>query len=583
MLPRPRIPRRVVAIAAAGGLAVAALGLTGCDYQAGPGSSIVTTFNGCGDTTSIVIGCTEGVTVSDITIKKRGGTNADVDHADFAVWRGLEWSSLGTGTWNSTLKNFYKQFYWPGLGVPPAADIWVEVEGVDLYLFHKDSYFLRQILKARDPIPAPTASLFSHDSPAAQGPAPVMPTIVDARQSTGTGLTYSWDTNGDGTFGDAPQGGWTGVAPPAAGTAYLPTSVTLATSVSPRVKVTDTDGKSSTKTISIPTWAQGAGGLKVDAVAGQSGQITLTPDIGTLPQIQGGTPSDRPPAPDYACIDIGNDGTYETDPPLRFLEVLPFSPTGFAPMNVNSWTGAKPVRVEFFKASPTDVTQETCAAPAADATLMSTHIEMVNGDTKQTMERGGRTLAKAKPKAYAAKARVRLTGGAVIAPGTQEGTSVKGVVNRGRYSLKAPAKGGGAVRPAAVAAFAKGDFASTSDATLSFTEDGQAYLVGTTTMVIRGSKKALACFTVAQTGTSTIWTMTGGTGAARTLRMGLTGGPTLNSSVTAAVPEGTKVTGKGASASMALTPVSISYGINASKGAGRGISSACRALVKRLP
>jgi hypothetical protein len=139
------------------------------------------------------------------------------------------------------------------------------------------------------------------------------------------------------------------------------------------------------------------------------------------------------------------------------------------------------------------------------------------------------------------------------------------------------------VRPAAVAAFAKGDFASTSDATLSFTADGQAHLVGTTTMVIRGSKKALACFTVAQTGTSTIWTMTGGTGAARTLRMGLTGGPTLNSAVTAAMPEGTKVTGKGKSASRALTPVSISYGINASNGSGRGISSACRALVKRLP
>jgi hypothetical protein len=263
--------------------------------------------------------------------------------------------------------------------------------------------------------------------------------------------------------------------------------------------------------------------------------------------------------------------------------VFHWLPTGFSGINVNKWAGAKLVRVTFFRASPTDISQITCAAPAADATLMSTHIEMVNGDTKQTMERGGRTVAKAKPKAYAAKARVRVTGGAVIAPGTQEGTSVKGVVNRGRYSLKAPAKGGGAVRPAAVALFAKGDFASTSDATLSFTEDGSASLVGTTTMVIRGSKKALACFTVAQTDTSTIWTMTGGTGAARTLRMGLTGGPTLNSAVTAAVPEGTKVTGKGASASMALKPVSISYGINASKGSGRGISPACRALVKRLP
>lgn len=427
------------------------------------------------------------------------------------------------------------------------------------------------------------ASLFSHDAPAASGPAPLKPTIVDARQSTGTGLTYSWDTNGDGIFGDAAQGGWADVPVPANGTAYLPQSVVASSIPAPAVKVTDSSGQTSTKTISIATWAEGAGGLGVAAPDGLSEQITLTPDIGTLPPLQSGTPSDRPPAPDYACIDIGNDDTYETDPPLAFQGVFHWLPTGFSGINVNKWAGAKPVRVTFFRASPTDISQITCAAPAADATLMSTHIELVNGDTKQTMERGGRTLAKAKPKAYAAKARVRLTGGAVIAPGTQEGTSVKGVVNRGRYSLKAPAKGGGAVRPAAVAAFAKGDFASTSDATLNFTDDGSTSLVGTTTMVIRGSKKALACFTVAQTGTSTIWTMTGGTGAARTLRMGLTGGPTLNSAVTAAVPEDTKVKGKGASASMALKPVSISYGINASKGAGRGISSACRALVKRLP
>lgn len=582
MPPRPRIPRRVVAIAAAGGLAVAALGLTGCDYPAGPGSSIVTTFNGCGDTTSVVIGCTKDATISDVTIKRRDGRNAEVDDAGFAVWQGGSLKSISQDEKNSRgTVTFFSLFSWGP--VPPAADIWVEAEGIETYLFHRDTYFFRQIVRARAPVPAPSASLFSHDSPAAKGPAPVVPTIVDARQSTGTGLTYSWDTNGDGTFGDAPQGGWTGVAPPAAGTAYLPTSVTLATSVSPRVKVTDTDGKTSTQTISIATWAEGAGGLGVAAPDGLSEQITLTPDIGTLPRLQSGTPSDRPPAPDYACIDVGNDGTYETDPPLPFQGVFDWNPTGFSGINVNKWAGAKLVRVTFFRASPTDISQITCAAPAADATLMSTHIEMVNGDTKQTMERGGRTVAKAKPKAYAAKARVRVTGGALIAPGTQEGTSVKGVVNRGRYSLKAPAKGGGAVRPAAVAAFAKGDFASTSDATLSFTADGQPYLVGTTTMVIRGSKKALACFRVAQTDTSTIWTMTGGTGAARTLRMGLTGGPTLNSAVTAAVPEGTKVTGKGASASMALKPVSISYGINASKGAGRGISSACRALVKRLP
>ena len=167
--------------------------------------------------------------------------------------------------------------------------------------------------------------------------------------------------------------------------------------------------------------------------------------------------------------------------------------------------------------------------------------------------------------------------------GTQSGTSVRGIVNRGRYSLRAPARGAGAARPSGLAAFTSGDFASTSDASLTVAANGKAVIAGTTTMVIRGTRKALACIKVAQTDSSTIWTVMGGTGAGRTLRMVMNGGATLNSLMTTAVPVNAKITGKGKSATQALSPVSTTYGINASKGAGRGMGAACKTLVKRLP
>jgi hypothetical protein len=415
---------------------------------------------------------------------------------------------------------------------------------------------------------APVASLFSHDSPAARGPGPLEPTILDARQSTGSAVTYSWDSNGDGTYGDNPMGGWTDRPAPADGTAYLPQAALAGASVSPAGKVTDASEQSSTATVAVPTWDQGAGGLVVGA---SSGQISLTPAIGTLP-------ADA----HYACIDIGDDGTYDTELPQLFVMVSSLAPTGFYPYLAPSWSGVKRVRVAFFADDPTPlVDRGPCNSPAPLARVLSTHMELVNGSTKAAMERGAHATAKVKR--YTGSARVRLTGGAVLNPGTQTGTSVTGVVNRGRYTLRTPARGGGVARPAGIAAFASGDFASSSNASFGVSDAGLTSLIGTTTMVIRGTGKALACIKVAQTDSSTIWTVMGGTGAARTLRMVLNGGATLNSLVTAAVPVNAAVSGKGTSATKALSPVSASYKINASSGAGRGISSACRALVKRLP
>ncbi|MEI7521207.1 MAG: hypothetical protein WCK40_07660 [Thermoleophilia bacterium] len=586
MLPRPRIPRRVVAIAAAGGLAVAALGLTGCDYAAGPGSGADIAFGGCGDTATLVRGCSRNAVLSNIRIYDKSRGEHPLASGN-TLTRDLNGGSISLGEvrYNAEFNYWQALLGWPKDG-QAAADpnspirqhLVSEPSGIGVF---SDRWLLDSVLPTRaaanlpakgDLPVAPVASLFSHDSPAASGPAPLKPTVVDARQSTGTGVTYSWDTNGDGTFGDPPKGGWTNVADPTDGTAYLPQSVVASSIPAPAVKVTDSSLQTSTTTISIPTWDQGAGGLVV--AAGGSRQINLTPDIGTLP-----TGNDPIGHVHYVCIDIGDDGTYDTAQQLRFSVSYPT--TGFAAYPAPIWTGVKLVRVDFFADVPVGADDGTCFNRNRGAQILSTHVELVNGDTKVAMERGAHATAKVKR--YTGTARVRLASGTMLSPGTQSGNAVNGIVNRGRYSLRAPARGGGAARPAALAAFASGDFASSSNASLGFAEDGTASIVGTTTMVIRGKKKALACINVAQTDSSTIWTMMGGTGAARTLRMVMNGGATANSLMTTAVPEGSKVTGKGKAASMALAPVSTSYSINASKGSGRGISSACRALVKRLP
>ena len=580
VLPRPRIPRRVVAIAAAGGLAVAALGLTGCEYPAGPGSVADTTYVGCGDTSSMVRGCTSVVLSVKVGIKDKQGDLHPLETGD-VITRSLDGSAMSPVARQNVSDSdvWFASLEWPSgrAAAARSAPIRQRLVSAPSGLF-QDRWVIDSTVPTRAAanLPAaPVASLFSHDSPAARGPGPLKPTILDARQSTGSFITVSWDTNGDGTFGDDPRGGWTGVPALAGGTAYLPQAALSAASVSPSVHVTDGSGQTTTAKITVPTWDQGAGGL----VVGASGdQISLTPDIGTLP-----TGNVTLGNVHYACIDIGDDGTYDTELPQNFVSVNPaYAPTGFYPYLAPSWSGIKRVRVAFFQDDPTPlVDRAPCNSPAPLAQVLSTHVELVNGSTRAAMERGAHATAKVKR--YVGTARVRLAGGAVLSPGTQTGTSVTGVVNRGRYTLRTPARGGGMPRPAAIAAFASGDFASSSNASFGVSDAGLTSLVGTTTMVIRGTDKALACIKVAQTGSSTIWTVMGGTGAARTLRMVMNGGATLNSLITSAVPVNAEVSGKGTAATKALSPVSTSYKINASSGAGRGMSSACRALVKRLP
>lgn len=561
-----RPTRRASAIAAAA-LAALAFTLTGCDYAADPGSSLRTDYLGCGDTSSLVRGCTSGmwatpkiigdgqareVATIDVASRSRDGQSASLVSSvtkpsdGWVVWIvGLQTQNLDPAS-------------------PVMARVWSKEYGGEWFA---KRWYLDENLPTRPSggaasVAPPVARLFSHDSPAAKAPAPVLPTVLDARQSTGTDVTYSWDSNADGVFGDPVQGGWADAAPPAPGTAYVPLA-TLQSSglLVPVVRVTDSTGQSNVAQVTLAVGDQGAGGLTVSP-SGE--QIQITPRIGTL------TAHSGPNSVNHACVDVGDDGTYESEPLLYEYWA---TPARFPSFTTASWSGSRRVRVAFFNFSV------DCNVLADGGRVLTSHTELVNGSTKAVMERGEAAVRKG----YSARARVRLAGGTTLASGTRQGLGVRGLINRGTFSLKVPARSRRVARPAALAAFSKGAFASSSNASLGFTSTGAASIVGATVMVLRGSGRSLACVRVAQTDSATTWTSLGGTGAARTLRLTMTGGPTLNDVMIKAQPENMPVKGKGTSATRALSPVSTNYAITASAGRARGMTAACRSLVKHLP
>ena len=604
--PKPRgVRSRIVRAGAVCGLALAPVAVAGCAYDAGPGSLVVNSYYGrdCGDdTTAIVPGCTNTLYLQRLRIADGNGALHELDTAEvFAKKLGAEGATVSMGA--SKSYNFsggaggrYGLNAWPSdidVTAPIRERLVSKPSG-----WWKDTWTLDVELPKRErndapsPPQAPTVQLFSHDNPmaiAAIAPGPVAPTVLDARESTGQGtLTYSWDTNGDGRFGDEAKGDWTGVPDPVAGTAYVPLQAArdaFPLSLPVGVKVTASNGVSATTTLTLPVTNQGAGSL---SAAPSTGRIAITPLIGTLSDgyiEQFGVT--------YACVGTGIAAGFETTQPIS-LE--PGNGGTFSAYRAVSWNGTRRVRVTFFKDDPTNgVPQGTCNNPAPLAVIQSTHSELVtvtNGvvTVASTKGAGAHEMAAAPaPKGYSGKARVRLNGGAIVAVGRADGASMSGVINQGTYSLTAPARTGRTARPPALALFAKGDFASSSNAKLGFSDtNATTPLTGTSTVLLRGAKGALGCMSVVRTDATTKWSFLGGTGAASKLRMTLTGGPTLNSTINqAAAPQAVRAKAKGAKGrkkASALRPVATNYAITASaKGASRALPAACRALVKRLP
>jgi len=600
--PKPRgVRSRIVRAGAVCGLALVPVAFAGCNYIAGPSSAVRNTYFGwptdCGSRDEIVPGCTKTLYLERLRIADDDGGLHDLDTAQiFAKKRGANGATVSMGESDSYTPSSDGLNYilkaWPDdidVTAPIRERLVSQPSG-----FWKDTWTLDVELPKRErndapsPPPAPTVQLFSHDNPmaiAAIAPGPVAPTVLDARDSWGQGtLEYSWDTNGDGIFGDQAKGDWVGVPDPVAGTAYVPLQAArdaFPLSLPVGVKVTTSSGASATTTLTLPVTNQGAGSL---SAAPSTGRIAITPLIGTLSDGYIGEFGVT-----YACVGTGIDTGFETTQPIS-LE--PGGGGTFSAYRAASWTGTNRVRVTFFKG---DSAQGTCNNPAPLAVIQSTHTERVtvtNGvvTIASATGAGAHEMAAARaPKGYSGRARVRLNSGAIVAVGKADGASMSGVINQGKYSLTAPARAGRTARPAALALFAKGDFASSSNAVLGFSEtNATTPLTGTSTVLLRGAKGALGCMSVVRTDTTTTWSFLGGTRAASKLRMTLTGGPTLNSTINqAAAPQAVRAKAKGAKgrkAASALRPVATNYAITASaKGASRALPAACRALKSRLP
>ncbi len=423
----------------------------------------------------------------------------------------------------------------------------------------------------------PTARLFSRTMPAAvAGPVGTIgPTVLDARDSTGPGtLVFSWDLNGDGTFGDAVQGGWADSPAPAPGTAYLPIAAMPGGqgTVPVAVRVT-TAASRSTASLDIPYWSGGAGG----GFAFRAGSDErVQPETGTLETNRAVTGHVQ-----FACLDMGSDGIWDGPPEDTFPVFGMPGVYGFS----GNWLvtlrpGTTPVTIAYF--GQRDAGSD-CTAASPISTVRFNVTKDPSGDitSERRAPRGAlaATATATRPtraRGYRTPVRLRLGGGRIHSMGTFDAdtSSTSGILTSGRFSLIAPPRARGVRRPAPLSAIRNGSFAATSDAKVSVGSGGSAANVSTgrTTVLVRGPRGALGCFRVVRTDTTTTWTFAGGTGAASRLGATLSGGATRNSAM------------NDLARGMNVAPAATTYTANATtRRKQRALPADCSALRKMLP
>jgi len=426
----------------------------------------------------------------------------------------------------------------------------------------------------------PTAKVIARSTPVLLGGGayPESRTLwreVDARLSTdggGGAMTYSWDLNGDGVYGDVSD------APSPAGTlpagvAIVPDSVlqpiaTAGGTATVGVKVTSAAGLSGTATTTLQplpnqsydnnyrNWFTLSSATPVPGDA-LTLAISMTAEFG-------GT----------ACVDADADGVYEASTSVPFRSPGPATAT-FATTALAA--GPHEVRVAFIPSG--GFNRGTCANPSADA-LLSVYRQVYVSTAAAARHTSG-----VRDSGYTARTGFRLADGAVLQPGTFSKASglLRGTVFGGTYRWSAPARGNGKARPGALVAFARGAYAAeASQLGILGGASGQVG-IGNVHMLLRGaSAKDLLCLQLAADGFDQAARIVGGRGAGAGLRGTLTG-------VEFELPfdaVGVVTTGTGASRTTAVgqvKPFTTVGTLAASTGAKRGLPGACRALVSQLP
>lgn len=382
-------------------------------------------------------------------------------------------------------------------------------------------------IEVATPAPAaaanPVARFFPDQAPADKD----VPAFVDGRLSSdplGQALTYAWDLDGDGTYGDPTDGG-TGQTPPA-GTAYVSTAAMNQTWLRRTqyqpvgLKVTAADGRSATTTgtMRITTGIGGGSYLYTPAPHVHAPNTPIVPEIVLAPGIAAGIGTGNALT---ICLDADGDDVFGDGGPV----VVATAPSPLEAPILLPATVANPA-TGFHRISATlwrnDFNQD-CAITSGDT--------FENRETRplaqvvSTVYETSAAAARKGAKQYRARATLRTTGAVPVAVGSVNAKgNAQGVIVRGTYSFRPPARGNGVKRPAALAAFRGGPYVlRVGEASMGLVRQAGAFpIVGTSTMLLRGSGGGLACLAVVGRDTSSAYTLLGGTGPAARVSMTVT-------------------------------------------------------------
>ena len=450
-----------------------------------------------------------------------------------------------------------------GFGLPIQGTAWVKVG-----------------LKEAGPATAPTARLIARSTPVLLGGGAfteprTLWREVDARLSTdetGGALTYSWDLNGDGVYGDVSDSpDPAGTLP--AGVAIVPNSVLAPIAVAGGdatvgVRVTNTAGLSSTATTSLKPLPDSSydsnyrNWFTLD---------TATPVVGASLSLALNMDSEFG---GKACIDANADGVYESTQNIPFTNPPPavatFSTTALA-------AGPHEVRVAFIAG----YSQSTCATPAAEP-----HPLVFRQVYTSVAARAGAVHGTVRASSYSGTTTIRLSKGKTLrasgkAPSTMR---LDGLVFGGRYRWSTPLRGNGAARPGALAAFAGGRYVARADRMTVVGGAAHEVGVGSGYMLMRGTGITdLLCLALTSPGPIQNTLILGGTGAGARLHGSLSGA-SLMMPFDAIGLVGVTGTGKNLQPEFGqVKPFSNTATIAASSGAARKLPVDCRALVQYLP
>ena len=359
---------------------------------------------------------------------------------------------------------------------------------------------------------APTARLIARSTPVLLGGGayPESRTLwreVDARLSTdaaGGALTYSWDLNGDGVYGDASDAASPAGALPN-GVAIVPDSVlapiaAAGGTATVGVTVTTTAGLSSTATTTLRPLPNQSydNNYRNSFVLSSSAPVAgaaLTLSLSMASEF-GGT----------ACIDADADGVYEASTTVPFTNPAPatgsYTTTALA-------AGPHEVRVAFIPSG--GFGRGTCADPSTDA-LLSVFRQVYT--SAAAAARHGDAARAALGRASSGSATMRLANATVLRFPRLVGYEYRNELLRGSYAFTLPRR----AVPAGLRAFTRGPYVQRIDriGLVPGASNATTKASGTGTMLMRGRGGALVCVAVEANPVAANFTFVGGRGAGRT-------------------------------------------------------------------